>query len=88
MAFLASSIEEVLIPMIASLGRRRFASSYSAGTSSIYVSEKKLWRLTHIILAEMHTLGPNGESDIDSVINQKRYIVLLGDLMKFPGSLH
>jgi hypothetical protein len=88
MAFLASSIEEVLTPMIAFSGRSLRASSYSADISSIYASETKLWRLTQIILTDMHTLSSNSESDIDSVINQKRYFVLLGDLVKFPGSLH
>jgi hypothetical protein len=88
MAFLASSTVEVLIPMMAFSGRSLRASSYSADISSIYASETKLWRLTQIILTDVHTLGPNSESDIHSVINQKRYIVLLGDLVKFPGSLH
>jgi hypothetical protein len=36
----------------------------------------------------MHALGTNGKSHINPVIDQKRHIVFLGNLVQFPGSFH
>lgn len=54
----------------------------SKGPDPLPISDSTAGRtgeLTHVILAQVHALAPNGQGDIDPVVDEQRHSMLLRD---------
>lgn len=75
------------MPMIAFSGRSFLATSIATSSQNTASRQIKS-RHTHVILAQVDTLYTSSKSDINTVIDEQRDIVLLGDLVQFLGGLY
>lgn len=75
------------MPMIEFSGRSFLATSIAASSQNT-TSRRIKFRHTHVILAQVDTLYTSSKSDINTVVDQQRHIVLLGDLVQFLGGLY
>jgi hypothetical protein len=69
MAFWASSMEDVLMPIMAFLGKSFLASSNSGTTVRHPQEIVRTMRPTHIILPQVNPLCADGNGDIHSIVD-------------------
>lgn len=80
-------MEDVLMPIMAFLGRSLLASSNSETMVRPFLETVGTGRPTHIILTQVNALDANGNGDIHSVVDQQRHSIGLAKFVQLPGRL-